>query len=81
MTRLVLHIDRLQLRGIPPEQREAVVAALRDELGRAFAEPGVAEQWAARGDRDRVGLRLPQTGEPATLGREAARQLAKGAQA
>ena len=79
MTRIVLHIDRLQLRGIAREQRDVVVAALRAELSQAFAQPGVAEQWAVSGHRECVRLRLPQASEPAALGRDAARHIAHGA--
>lgn len=79
MTRLVLRIDRLQLRGIPPEQRDAVVAGLHDELARAFAQPGMAERWAAGGHRDRVRLVMPQAAEPRTVGRDAGRHIANEA--
>lgn len=37
MTRIVLHIDRLVLRGLPSSQRQDVVAGLRVELARLFA--------------------------------------------
>jgi len=77
--RVVLHIDRLSLRGVPPEQRDAVVESLREGLTQAFAQPGVAAQWAASGHRERVRGQLPAPAEPASLGRDAARHIAGGA--
>lgn len=38
MTRIVVHIDRLRLRGVRAEDRTAVVAAFRQELGRVLAD-------------------------------------------
>ena len=80
--RVVLHIDRLSLRGVPREQRDAVVQGLQEGLAQAFAQPGVAQQWAGSGHRERVrGSFSPSvSAEPASLGRDAARHIAgKGA--
>ena len=39
MAKFLLHIDRLQLRGIAPQQCDAFVAGLREELAWAFSQP------------------------------------------
>jgi hypothetical protein len=76
--KLVLHIDRLVLRGVPPDQREAVVAGLQAALVREFAQPGVAEQLANAGQRDRVRARFAAPDDAQALGRDAGRHLAEG---
>lgn len=40
--KVVLHIDRLALKGFAREDRHAIVAGLRDALARQFAAPGAA---------------------------------------
>jgi hypothetical protein len=40
--KVVLHIDRLALKGFAREDRHAIVAALRQTLARQLAEPGAA---------------------------------------
>lgn len=76
--KVVLHIDRLSLHGVPREQRDAVVASLREGLVQVFAQPGVAAHWAESGHRERVCGRLPAPTEPASLGRDAAQHIAGG---
>lgn len=49
MKRVVVHIDRLLLRGLNRVDRAALLAGLRDELGRLFAEPQVLAGWTMRG--------------------------------
>lgn len=50
MTRVVLHIDRLVLRGVDPADAGAVAAALRAELGRRLQRDAAAA-LAGQGDR------------------------------
>ena len=38
MKRVVVHIERLVLKGFRPEDRHAIAAGLKQELGRVFAE-------------------------------------------
>ena len=38
MKRVVVHIERLVLKGFRPEDRHAIAAGLQQELGRVFAE-------------------------------------------
>ncbi|MBS0445347.1 MAG: hypothetical protein JSR59_05275 [Proteobacteria bacterium] len=60
--RIVLHIDRLALRGFDRADRHAIVEALRDALGRQLAEAGaVADLMSAPPLRERLhvdGVRL-----------------------
>jgi len=63
MTRVVLHIDTLRLRGdagLGVAEREALVAsfvqALQSALQAQLAEPGAAAQLAAQGHRERLRL-------------------------
>jgi hypothetical protein len=76
--RVVLHIDRVSLRGVPREQRDAVIEGLRDGLAQAFTEPGVVQQWAGSGHRERVRGSFAQPAEAASLGEAAAHHLAAG---
>lgn len=80
MRRIVLHIDRLVLRGIDHADAGAVRAALEAELRRRLAAPGTREALArppaARVDAGRV--RLPPGAKPASLGRASARLIARG---
>lgn len=76
--RVVLHIDRVSLRGVPREQRDAVVDGLREGLAEAFMEPGVAQQWAGSGHRAHIrGSFTPLApAGPVSLGQNAARHIA-----
>ncbi len=38
MKRVVVHVDRLVLKGLRPEDRHAVAAGLQQELGRVFTD-------------------------------------------
>jgi hypothetical protein len=81
MTRVVLHIDRLVLTGFPQQDRQALAEGLRQELGRLFAEPDVAQGLAARGDVGRLevsGIRVRQDAAPANVGAQAARGIVRG---
>jgi hypothetical protein len=54
MSRIVLHIDRLVLRGIAPAEIEAFTAALRQELQSQLATPGMAETLSNVGHQARM---------------------------
>lgn len=74
--KLVLHIDRLVLRGVAAPERDALVAALHTALVHEFAQPGAAERWAASPSRDRVQASFtPAAGQ---LAQGAAQALAHG---
>lgn len=73
--KLVLHIDRLRLHGVPPAERDALVASLRAGLEQAFAQDGVAGQWAERGHRERVRVQVAASTDPVVFGRAVARSI------
>jgi len=84
MTRVVLHIDRLVLRGVPAGERDALVQALQQTLTTQLAErlalPDGLARVSALGHVAtlRCGpLAAPQGGAQA-LGSAAGRQLARG---
>lgn len=76
--RVVLHIDRLVLRGIDPADAAAVAQALQAGLQASLALPGAANAWVARGDRAalRASNITPPPGATATeLGHTAAMSI------
>lgn len=77
--RVILHVDRLVLRGIPREQRDALVLALRQELSRQLAAPAFREGLTGRhvAALATAPLAAGRT-SPAGLGRQSARLIAKG---
>ena len=52
--RIVLHIDRLVLKGVDPGDAAALSSAIRAELQRRLAEPGRVHKVAVTGGRDRI---------------------------
>ena len=81
MSRVVVHIERLVLKGGRPGDGDALARGLEQELARLLAEPGAAAGFAARGDRDRLTLDLGQGGTaagPAGIGARTARGLVGG---
>lgn len=74
MTRVVLHIDRLVLRGVPAAQRDAVVRQLEATLARELGAPGVGQAWIASGHRATLRARF-EASSLALLGDAAARAL------
>ncbi|MDM0112223.1 hypothetical protein QTI66_08680 [Variovorax sp. J22R133] len=84
MTRLVVHIDKLVLSGLPPEDRHAVAAALEQELalqlGPHMADAQLAARIASRGDVARLApapLRMGPGMSASALGRQVARDIAR----
>lgn len=80
MNRVIVHIDRLVLKGFRHEDRYGVAEGLRQELGRLLAEPSVARRLASRGDAARVGagqLRLTPGMPPVRIGERAAGSIAR----
>ena len=81
MNRIVLHVDRLVLRGVAAEHRDAVADALRTRLAAALADPSAVSRLRSLGHLD--SLRVPSSsaggdGSPAALGRAAANAIAGG---
>ncbi|ASL26558.1 hypothetical protein [Azotobacter chroococcum] len=54
MKHVVVHIDRLVLKGFRPEDRHAIAAGLQQELARVFADGEVVSLLQARGDMPRL---------------------------
>jgi hypothetical protein len=80
MKRVVVHIDRLVLKGFPHQDRHALAEGLQQELGRLFADPNAARQLASRGDAEQLkvsGLRVSPTSSPVTVGTQTARGIAR----
>jgi len=80
MTRVVMHIDRLVLKGFRHEDRHAIAEALREELGRQFAEPDAARHLVSRGDLPQLkvgGVRIASNTKPSQVGAQAAQGIAR----
>lgn len=74
-------IDALVLRGFPPEQRHALAAALRQELGRLVAEADEAGLSPVIRDVDalrRTTFQVAGAFTPRQIGSAAARHVARG---
>ncbi|MGF1643976.1 MAG: hypothetical protein ACFCUJ_10050 [Thiotrichales bacterium] len=83
MNRVILHIDRLVLRGVAPDDRVAVAAALQAELTRLLASPDGAARFTPwdRHARVRLGaIDLPDAPRPTQLGAAVARRIVGGGQ-
>ena len=81
MKRIVLHIDRLVLKGYRHEDRHGIAEGLQHELARLFADPQAAQQLTASGDvsRLRVGsVRIGQDANPQRIGLQVAQGIGKG---
>lgn len=79
MNRIVLHIDRLVLRGVDRANAGAVSAALQAELRTLLAQPGAAAAWVGRGDAHALQAgqaSVPVQADAASLGRAVAGRIA-----
>ena len=77
MKRIVLHIDRLVLKGFRHEDRHGIAEGLQQELSRMCADSQTVRQLTDRGDmaRLRVGsIQIGQNTKPQRIGS----QLAQG---
>lgn len=80
--KLVLHIDRLALRGFAQADRHAIVEGLRDALALQLAAPGAIERLAAlpatlpRLDAGAVGIAASTA--PSSIGARLGGAIAKG---
>lgn len=79
MTRVVLHIDRLVLHGVPAAERAAWLRHFEAELVRSLSQPGAAQAWAAAGQQPRLRCAGPAASNGGTPERAgaAARALAQ----
>jgi hypothetical protein len=77
--RVRVTIDRLVLRGFPPEQRDAIAAGLIGELQLQFADAAVQGMGGSRSVASLRAepLRPVRGAEPRRIGAQAGRQLAR----
>ena len=78
MSRIVVHIESLVLRGISHHDRHAVAAGLREELGRLWGEAGAASRLRSFGHASRLQLgrvTLAHGAPPRAVGRATARAI------
>lgn len=80
MSRIVLQIDRLVLRGIESGDAESFATALQAELQRQFAMTGMAETLSSIGQpaRIKVGEVRSTTSGHDELGQAVAQSIASG---
>ena len=80
--RIVLHIDRLVLRGFDAADGEAIAGALRVELGRQLAGAQGAGQWPASAVSLRLGrINVGQGVRPEQVGTQLGRTIGRGVKA
>ncbi len=80
MKRVVVHIDRLVLKGFRHEDRHAIAAGLQQELGRVFADRDTVSLLSAVGDVSRLqvdGVHIEQGSKPQRVGENVARGIGK----
>ena len=77
MKRVVVHIDRLVLKGFRHEDRHSIAQGLREELNRLLlAEPNAAAQFVSRGNLQGIrvgGVRVEAESKPVAVGVQLAR--------
>lgn len=81
MKRIVVHIDRLVLRGVDPVAAGDVAGALQAELQALLAEPGAAASWVERGHVSALRAKpvtVPSATDGGALGRAIAGGVATG---
>jgi hypothetical protein len=79
MTRIVLHIDKLVLRGTDPNDVAELTAALRQQLQSQFATTGGSEKLEGS-SRHKLNLGSTRVEQPgaAALGQAVGQHIAKG---
>ena len=76
--RVVIHIERLVLRGFRREDRHAIAVGLEEELGRVFGEREAVQQLRAVGDASRLrvgGVHVEHGVQPQRIGANVARGI------
>ena len=80
MKRVVVHIDRLVLKGFRPEDRHAIATGLQQELGRVFADREAVSLLSAMGDVQRLqvgGVPIEHGSRPQRVGESVAQGIGK----
>jgi len=81
MKRVVVHIDRMVLKGLRNADAHAIGEGMRGELARLFADPAAGERLTSLGHVSSLHagkVRLGHVTEPQQLGISAGRAAAKG---
>lgn len=81
MTRVIVHIDKLVLRGIDRADTAEISAGIRAQLKSQLVEPGGVETLATVGDRSRIQAGTAQVDQAcvaSSLGRNIGNRIAKG---
>lgn len=80
MKRVVVHIDRLVLKGFRHEDRHAIAAGLQQELSRVFGDREAVENLSTAGDVSRLKVRdvtIGQGSKPQRVGENVAQGIGK----
>ena len=80
MKRVIVHIDRLVLKGFRPEDRHAIAAGLQQELGRVFADREAVSLLTARGNVSQLqvgGVPVEHGSKPQRVGESVALGIGK----
>ena len=81
MKRVLVHIDRLVLKGFRHEDRHAIALGLQEELGRVFADREAVSHSRALGyfsQPEVPGLRIAHGAVPQSIGVQVAQSIFKG---
>ena len=80
MKRVVIHIDRLVLKGFRSADRHDIAVGLQEELGRVFAGREAVSQLRAKGDVSRLqvgGVPIEHGSNPQRVGENVAQSIGK----
>jgi len=80
MTRVIVHIDRLVLKGLRPEDRHAVAQGLQAELERAWSGRDAASRLRGLGDVPRLqvgGVAVERGASPQRVGERVAQGIGR----
>jgi hypothetical protein len=81
MKRIVLHIDKLVLKGFRSQDQHGIAKGLQQELTRIFADPQIAQQLTTNGDVSRLrvgGIQIQHDSKPQRIGTQVAQGIGKG---
>jgi len=80
MTRVIVHIGRLVLKGFRPEDRQAIGQGLQAELARVLAQPDAVSRLRGLGDVPRLrvgGVAAEQGATPQRVGQGVAQGIGR----
>lgn len=80
MKRVVVHIDRLVLKGFRREDRHAIAVGLQQELEQVFADREAVSHLRAMGDVSRLqvgGVQIEPGSKPQPIGKNVAQGIGK----